>query len=211
MSWSYQSTNPCTVLVNEKQVSNSQACATTSSSTNRPNESAQQQQPAPVSQDTSDQQQDSSMGNNIGGKAREKRHADGVGVEHEHVIETIEKRVLVNITIGMDGGMGSQQLQVYQLQVAVPLKKKLEGASKQHYAYSLHEDEHQSGEIRPMSMVLVEKGDSHEVVEDEEKEEEVTTDDDEAATATTTELPICDCTNGRLDVEFKKKMATNHE
>lgn len=144
MSWSYQSTNPCTVLVKEKQDrdSNNVDCSPSiqQSSTNRPIE-----QSSPSTQH--DHQQDSSLlGNNIGGK-RKKRQVLDVVVDddgHEHVVSNVEKRILVNITIGMDKGLGTEQQEVYQLQVAVPLKSPnmTEHNADEFYAYDVHEHRH---------------------------------------------------------------------
>lgn len=125
-SWSYQSTNPCTVLVKEKQdgsisrdcpppILQSSSTVTAASSQNQPD--------------------NPSLGNSVGGKkARVKRqaHENGVvdvvfdeddGHEDEPLFEAVEKRILVNITIGMDKGLGSLHQEIYQLQVAIPLPK----------------------------------------------------------------------------------------
>jgi hypothetical protein len=90
-------------------------------------------------------QPDPSLGNNIGGKSRNKREVVDVLVddEHEHhddIIQIIDKRVLVNITIGMDKGIGTQQHEVYHLQVAVPLKNNSK-AYRDMFAYDVHQDE----------------------------------------------------------------------
>jgi hypothetical protein len=90
----------------------------------------------------------SSLGNSIGGKkGRVKRqtHEDGVvdvvfddgdGHESNAPNETLEKRILVNISIALDSGLGSTYQEVYQLQVAVPLpKEKLK--SQTFYAYDV--------------------------------------------------------------------------
>lgn len=142
MSWSYQSTNPCTVLVKEKPDSHQVDCSPSlQSSTNRPSLDAQQQ----------DHQQDSvvssssGMGNIIGGKVvRSKRQVDVDGVGHgldeeeEAMVESIEKRILVNISIGMDKGLGTRRQEVYVLQVAVPLKHEPK-AEREFYSYEVHE------------------------------------------------------------------------
>lgn len=142
MSWSYQSSNPCTVLVKEKSDSHHVDCSPSiqsSSSTNRPN------------QDTSvnDHQQDSvvssSLGNIIGGKAKKrvKRQVLDVVVDgdgHEEEVEIVEKRILVNISIGMDNGLGTSHQEVYKLQVAVPLKNEAKN-HKDFYTYQIHENE----------------------------------------------------------------------
>lgn len=126
-SWSYQATNPCTVLVNEKQDGQSPM------SRDCPPPSL------PASTETSAPSHDqpeisSSLGNSIGGKkkrAKRDTHEDGVvdvvfddGVGHEFKSRNeTEKRILVNISIAMDSGLGSAHQAVYQLQVAVPLPK----------------------------------------------------------------------------------------
>lgn len=96
-----------------------------------------------------DQPDISSLGNIVGGKPRAKRqvpHDDGVvGVvfdngdgqhEFEAPIKLVEKRILVNISIAMDSGLGSSHQEIYQLQVAVPLpeKKKI---SEKFYSYDV--------------------------------------------------------------------------
>lgn len=147
MSWSYQSSNPCTVLVKEKSDSHLVDCSPSiqsSSSTNRPNQDSS----------VNDHQQDSvvssSLGNIIGGKAkkREKRQVLDVVVDgdgHEEV-ENVEKRILVNISIGMDNGLGTSQQEVYNLQVAVPLKNEPKN-HKDFYTYQIHENDNDEEEI----------------------------------------------------------------
>ena len=151
MSWSYQSSNPCTVLVKEKQDRDSQhsnqvdCSPSIQSSTNRPIESSSHHQ--------QDHQQDSgSLGNSIGGKksrikreVRENFYNTGHGHGHvnadetiEEIIETIERRILVNITVGMDKGLGTTQQEVYHLQVAVPLKAQQKTEDREFYAYNVH-------------------------------------------------------------------------
>lgn len=138
MSWSYQSTNPCTVLVNEnKDGSISRNCPPPVLQSSTETAAASQDQPEIIS----------SLGNSVGGKkARSKRdtHGDGfAGVvfdngdgheDDEPHFEPVEKRILVNISIAMDQGMGTSHLQVYQLQVAVPLPKEKQETRK-FYAY----------------------------------------------------------------------------
>jgi hypothetical protein len=144
MSWSYQSTNPCTVLVKEKPDSHQVDCSPSlQSSTNRPSLDAQQdhQQDSVVSSS-------SGISNIIGGKVvRSKRQVldvvvDGVGHEQEEeeeaLVESIEKRILVNISIGMDKGLGTRRQEVYVLQVAVPLKNEPR-AEREFYSYEVHE------------------------------------------------------------------------
>lgn len=137
-SWSYQSTNPCTVLVKEKQDGQSPNCSPpiTQSST----ESAVPAQDQP--------EISSSLGNSVGGKKRRaKRQAhdedgvvnvvfDGDGHDYNPPNESVEKRILVNISIAMDGGLGTMHQEVYQLQVAVPLPKEARKSQK-FYAYNV--------------------------------------------------------------------------
>lgn len=136
-SWSYQSTNPCTVLVKEKQ----------------DGQSPSRDCPPPILSSTDtvgspqDQPEISSLGNSVGGKkGRKKRqaHEEGVvdvvfdngdGHEFDPPVKLVEKRILVNISIGMDSGLGSSQKEVYQLQVAIPLPEE----SKKFYAYDVGE------------------------------------------------------------------------
>lgn len=206
MSWSYQSSNPCTVLVKEKPDSHHVDCSPSTqsqSSTNRPN----QQQDSSVS----DQQQDSvissSMGNIIGGKkgGREKRHVldvvvdDDVGEGHENKEEEdvvlVERRVLVNISIGMDRGIGSNQQEVYNLQVAVPLKS---DAKNQHnndfYTYKVHEndDEENFLDVFINNTMTTER---RREGEEDEKEIYTTTPFDLFTTASSSSFP-CDCCEG---------------
>lgn len=87
----------------------------------------------------------SSLGNSVGGKkGRKKRqaHEDGVvdvvfdngdGHEFDPPVKLVEKRILVNISIAMDGGLGSKHQEIYQLQVAVPLPEE----NKKFYAYDV--------------------------------------------------------------------------
>lgn len=137
-SWSYQSTNPCTVLVNEnKDGSISRNCPPPVLQSSTETAAASQDQPEIIS----------SLGNSVGGKkARSKRdtHGDGfVGVvfdngdgheDDEPHFEPVEKRILVNISIAMDQGLGTSHLKVYQLQVAVPLPKE-KPETRKFYAY----------------------------------------------------------------------------
>lgn len=144
-SWSYQSTNPCTVLVKEKQDGLSPSMRDC---------------PPPILQSSStetvassqDQTDISSLGNIVGGKeTRSKRQAhDDVGVvdvvfdngdghEFEMPIKTVTKRFLVNISIAMDTGLGTKHMEVYQLQVAVPLPEE-ELKSEKFYAYNVDEN-----------------------------------------------------------------------
>lgn len=128
LSWSYQSTNPCTVLVKEKH-DNVQENSPLSASTNRPRSSVEHSQQTSV---TSIEPNDS--GGTNGGKHRARRslnNVDVVGIEDvvSHTQSTEHgdtnkhefKRILVNISIATDTGLGTHNLQVYQLQVAVPL------------------------------------------------------------------------------------------
>jgi hypothetical protein len=83
------------------------------------------------------------MGNIIGGKVvRSKRQVvvDGVGHDEEEEIESFEKRILVNISIGMDKGLGTRRQEVYVLQVAVPLKNEAK-EEREFYSYEVHEGE----------------------------------------------------------------------
>jgi hypothetical protein len=123
MSWSYQSnSSPCSVLVKEKQdgqggcpppILHSSSTETVASSQDQPEIS-------------------SSLGNSVGGKKRKKRQAhddvdvvfDGVGHDEQNKPrEIVDKRILVNISIVLDGGTGSTKQEIYKFQVAVPLPK----------------------------------------------------------------------------------------
>lgn len=142
-SWSYQSTNPCTVLVKEKQDGQSPISRDC---------------PPPILQSSTetaassqDQPDISSLGNIVGGKRRAKReapHEDGVvdvvfdngdgQHEFEEPVRIVEKRILVNISIAMDSGLGSSHQQIYQLQVAVPLpEEKSQKMSGEFYSYNV--------------------------------------------------------------------------
>lgn len=131
MSWSYQSSKPCTVLVKEKPDSHHVDCSPSiQSSTNRPN------------QDSPAEHQQDSVGNIVGGKRKKRQVVDVVvdGDGHESVVESVEKRILVNISIGMDKGLGTNTQEVYHLQVAVPLKHE-EKFKKDFYTYQVHESD----------------------------------------------------------------------
>jgi hypothetical protein len=148
MGWSHLSSNPCTVLVKEKQDRDSQhnsnnnqvdCSPSLQSSTNRPTDHHNQQQDHP--------QDSGALGNSIGGKKtrikrkvyHESEHVDGHAEETiDEIIETIERRILVNITVGMDKGLGTIQQEVYQLQVAVPLKGKQKAEKNDFYAYKVN-------------------------------------------------------------------------
>lgn len=135
MSWSYQSSKPCTVLVKEKPDSHQVDCSPSiQSSTNRPNQDSpgEHQQDSVVS----------SVGNIVGGKRKKRQVLDVVvdGDGHEDVVESVEKRILVNISIGMDKGLGTSREEVYQLQIAVPLKHE-ELTKNNFYTYQVHESE----------------------------------------------------------------------
>lgn len=129
MSMSYQSSKPCTVLVKEKPDSHQLDCSPSiQSSTNRPN-----------NESPAEQQDGISSGTNIVGGKRDKRQVLNVVVDgdgHEDVVESVEKRILVNISIGMDKGLGSSKQEVYQLRVAVPLKHEVK--TKDFYTYQVH-------------------------------------------------------------------------
>lgn len=136
-SWSYQSTNPCTVLVKEKQDGSiAQGCPPPILQSSTETVSSSQDQPEITS----------SLGNSVGGKktrAKRQAHEDGVDVvydngdghaeEQEPLFEPVEKRILVNISIAMDKGLGTLHQEVYQLQVAVPLPKE---DKRQHNFYT---------------------------------------------------------------------------
>lgn len=68
-------------------------------------------------------------------------HDSGHEESLDEIIETIERRILVNITVGMDKGLGSAQHEVYHLQVAVPLKAQQKAEDKEFYAYHVDESE----------------------------------------------------------------------
>lgn len=59
--------------------------------------------------------------------------------EDEEIEVIVEKRILLNISIGMDDGMGSPHLDVYHLQVAVPLPKQTKNA-KNFFTYNVVDD-----------------------------------------------------------------------
>lgn len=140
MSWTYQSNNPCSVLVKEKQDGLSRHCQTPilqSSST----ETAASSQDQP--------ELTSSLGNSVGGKERRyKRQAlkdvgvdvvfDGDGHDDKPHITVEEKRILLNISIVMDGGLGSLHQEVYQLHAAVPLPNEFRN---NFYAYNVSASE----------------------------------------------------------------------
>lgn len=102
-------------------------------------------------------------GNNIGGKNRRKRSVDAhefVDVmldgdddnansfDNEHG-ETnyvlIDKRILVNISVAMDGGMGTNHQEVYQLQIAVPLPRN-KFTNDNFYTYEVRDSDEQSND-----------------------------------------------------------------
>jgi hypothetical protein len=125
MSWSYQSNSPCSVLVKEKQDGQGRDCPPSILHSSSTETVASSQDQPEIS---------SSLGNSVGGKKRSKRNSahadnginvvfDGVGHENEKnkPHEAVEKRVLVNISIVLDGGSLSKSQDIYQLQVAVPL------------------------------------------------------------------------------------------
>jgi hypothetical protein len=189
MSWSYQSPNPCTVLVKEKPDSNINCASSVQSSTNRPLETQQQ-----------DHQQDStgSLGNNIGGKRRHKRQVLDVVVDdvgHEEVVEAIERRILLNISIGMDKGLGTLKQEVYQLQVAVPIKSNI-AKEREFYAYDVHENE------TNLTKTV---------------EDELTTESVQYSTSDSTESSVspsvpCECNNdGGLALKYLKKLTATNE
>jgi len=152
MGWSHLSSNPCTVLVKEKQDrdsqhSNSVDCSPSiQSSTNRPMDSSHHTK----NQQLDHQQDSGTLGNSIGGKETRIKREVFDTFEHDdaryedlihEIFETIEKRILVNITIGMDKGLGTQRHDIYQLQVAVPLKAKQKTENQEFYAYNVHEND----------------------------------------------------------------------
>lgn len=113
------------MLVKEKH-DNVQENSPLAASTNRPRSSVEQSQQTSV---TSIEPNDSGGGGENGGKHRARRSLNDVDVVgSEDVVRTVHtdtntqlKRILVNISIATDTGMGTHDLQVYQLQVAVPL------------------------------------------------------------------------------------------
>lgn len=144
MSWSYQSTNPCTVLVKEKQdglSSSSRDCPPPILQSSTETVASSQDQP----------EISSSLGNSVGGKkTRGKRqtHEDagfdvvfdnGDGHEYEPKVEIVEKRILLNISIATDSGINSQRQEVYKIQVAVPLPKATIPKHSEFYTYSVDE------------------------------------------------------------------------
>lgn len=146
MSWSYQSTNPCTVLVKEKQDG--------LSSSSRDCPPILQSSTETVASSHDQPEISSSLGNSVGGKKRrEKRQAhedagfdvvfdndNGDGHEYEpKVVELVEKRILVNISIAMDNGLNTQQQEIYQIRVAVPLPKEEKQKHSEFYTYNIGE------------------------------------------------------------------------
>lgn len=207
MSWSYQSSNPCTVLVKEKSDSHHVDCSPSiqsSSSTNRPN------QDSSVNDHQQDSVASSSLGNIIGGKAkkREKRQVLDVVVDgdgHEKV-ESVEKRILVNISIGMDNGMGTSQQEVYNLQVAVPLKNEPKN-HRDFYTYQIHENDIEDDEV-----YVDHVGDSVEnTTENSDIFTNTTSSNDEETTtfdlfsASSTSSISCDCCEGLHGKNYKCK------
>lgn len=59
--------------------------------------------------------------------------------EEEKIDVIVEKRILLNISIGMDGGFDSPHLDVYHLQVAVPLPKQIK--NKNFFSYNVVEND----------------------------------------------------------------------
>lgn len=87
--------------------------------------------------------------NNIG--VDENRAAAAEELQDDEEIDVIvEKRILLNISIGMDGGIGSPHLNVYQLQVAVPLPKQAKN-SQNFFSYNVVNDN-----LREENLMLVE-------------------------------------------------------
>jgi hypothetical protein len=135
MSWSYQSNNPCSVLVKEKQDGQGRDCPPPILHSSSTETAASSQDQPEIS---------SSLGNSVGGKKRLKRqtHEDVVFVgdgheEQNKPHETVEKRILVNISIVMDGGLGSLHQEIYQLKVAVPMPKEEEKKGDKFYVYNV--------------------------------------------------------------------------
>lgn len=189
-SWSYQSNNPCTVIVNDKIEGHSSTipreCPTSVlHSSTETIASARDQQEISSS---------SSLGNNIGGKIiRVKRQAEeahddaevvdvvfrGDGHENkssssysheklgkarnrehqsskrnfvneqEEIEVIVEKRILLNISIAMDDGMGSRHLDVYHLQVAVPLPKQTRNAQN-FFSYNVEDENLMEENLMPV-------------------------------------------------------------
>jgi hypothetical protein len=207
-SWSYQSTNPCTVLVNDKIDGHSlpPKCPSSVLQHSSSTEKVSSEQ---------DQQELSSLGNNVGGKRKRikrqaEAHDDDSGVvdvvflgdghannksksnnnnnlpsdenvkggkndnhhekkneggsndemfvdevEEEKIDVIVEKRILLNISIGMDGGFGSPHLDVYHLQVAVPLPKQIK--NKNFFSYNVVENDNDENFMNENLMRLHEK------------------------------------------------------
>lgn len=184
-SWSYQSNNPCTVLVNDK-------IEGSSSTMPRDCPTSVQHSSSETIVSPRDQQEISpstSLGNSIVGKrtkrqaeeahddsaevvdvvfrgdghanssyshktqnerrqqsarkldndARRRSSSNTVVNDEEEIEVIVEKRILLNISIGMDDGLGSPHLDVYNLQVAVPLPKQTKSA-KNFFTYNVVDD-----------------------------------------------------------------------
>jgi hypothetical protein len=141
-----------------------------------------------------DQPDISSLGNIVGGKSvRKKRqaHEDGVsGVvfdgdegESRSMHEMLEKRILVNISIAMDKGMGTAHQEVYKLQVAVPLPKDAM-AEKQFYSYDIGDAS--EGFIRVDPLTLTESSETEQsstYTDSSDESSDTTTADDLTATS----------------------------
>jgi hypothetical protein len=75
--------------------------------------------------------------------------------EEEKIDVIVEKRILLNISIGMDGGFGSPHLDVYHLQVAVPLPKQIK--NKNFFSYNVVENDNDENFMNENLMRLHEK------------------------------------------------------
>lgn len=162
MSLSYQSSKPCTVLVKEKPDSHQVDCSPSiQSSANRPN------------QDSPAEQQDSvsSAGGIVGGKRNKRQVLDVVvdGDGHEDVVESIKKRILVNISIGMDKGLGTSRQEVYILQVAVPLKHE-EKLKNDFYTYQVHGSEEELDPFAESSNFTNDLNENFEIIQENASE-----------------------------------------
>lgn len=69
--------------------------------------------------------------------------------EEEEVEVIVEKRILLNISIGMDDGFGASHLDVYHLQVAVPLPKQRK-AAQNFFTYKVVDDSLMEENLMPV-------------------------------------------------------------
>jgi len=194
--------------VNEKQENVACAPSSSSSSTNS-QQSSSTNRPAESAAAASSDPQDSGGGtstNSIGGKRRAKRQAhdfdvvfDGVG--HEVVVE---KRILVNISIATDDGIGTTYQQVYELKVAVPLPR--EKMSEDFYAYRGADEEADSRYV-----VIEGSGDGNGDGDEAFTTTENTESSSAAAATTSQEIDEQTITNGDGEASIQATTASMHD